>query len=101
MRRIATVIAPYEPFLGGGHQARASLGANQSSEGKLGKVKPIHLPVGLAFGLLVWLFTHVPDRVGQVLAYIGVGGVIAALIWAYRKAAALERKSEPRDHGTR
>ena len=68
-----------------------------SSDGKLGKVKPIHIPVGLTIGFLVWGFTHVPDRVGEILAYVGVGAVIAVLIWAYRKAAAPERKSEPPD----
>ena len=50
------------------------------------KPKPKHLPgFGIAIGLLVWIFTHLSGSTQQILTYVGVGSVIAALIWGLWK----------------
>jgi uncharacterized BrkB/YihY/UPF0761 family membrane protein len=51
---------------------------------------------GVVVGLLVWIYTHLPESTQQILAYVGVGSVIALLIWGlWRFRAKPERKSEP------
>jgi hypothetical protein len=53
---------------------------------------------GLLIGLVVWIFTHAPQSTQQILAYIGVASVVAALVWGMWKFRAQpERKSEPSD----
>ncbi len=67
--------------------------------------KPKHLAglgFGLAVGLLIWIFRHAPESAQQILAYVGVGAVVAALVWGmWRFRAEPERKSEPPDVGSR
>jgi membrane protein CcdC involved in cytochrome C biogenesis len=51
---------------------------------------------GITIGLLAWIFTHLSESTQQILAYFGVGAVIAVLIWGMWKFRAKpERKSEP------
>ena len=51
---------------------------------------------GIAIGLLVWIFTHVSQSTQQILAYAGVGFVIAVLVWGMWKfRVRAGRKSEP------
>ncbi len=53
---------------------------------------------GLVVGLFIWIFRHTPESAQQILAYVGVGAVIAALVWGLWKfRAEPERRSEPPD----
>jgi hypothetical protein len=50
------------------------------------KAKAKHIPgFGIAIALLVWIFTHLAESTQQILACIGVGAVIAALVWGMWK----------------
>jgi uncharacterized BrkB/YihY/UPF0761 family membrane protein len=53
---------------------------------------------GIAIGLLVWIFARLPQSTQQILAYIGVGSVVALLVWGlWKLRAQAERKAQPPD----
>jgi membrane protein CcdC involved in cytochrome C biogenesis len=54
--------------------------------------------LGIAIGLLFWIFARLPQSTQQILAYITIGSVVALLIWGMWKFRAQpERKTEPPD----
>jgi hypothetical protein len=40
---------------------------------------------GVAIALFVWVFTNVSEFTQQIMVYVGVGSVIAVLIWGMWK----------------
>ena len=62
------------------------MGADNPRRGQVYKAKAKHIPgFGIAVGLLIWLFTHLAESAQQIIEYISVGAVIAALVWGMWK----------------
>ena len=73
-----------QPFRSG-HGKQAARAATASARLRcsvLAMNKPKIIPgFGLAIGLLVLLYTHLPESAQQVLAYVAVACVVAAIAW--------------------